>query len=295
MKKVCCWRHTLLGSVLAAGLAGCGSLDTLQSHLIFQHTTEQRALGTADLQSMQDIWLHFTSTASGEAVRLHALWHPARTTETAPVVLYLHGARWDVVSSAMRIEQLQTQGFSVLAVDYRGFGKSDPVLPNESRAYEDAAAAWQWLAERYPAHRRFIYGHSLGGAIAIELASQVNDESGTIVEGSFTSIPEVFAGLRFGWLPLQPLITQRFAAVDRVAHINSPLLVIHGSNDRVVRAELGRRLYDAAREPKRFVLIDGGSHRNTLNKGKEIARQAMRELFDLQHISPLATASATAD
>lgn len=266
---------------LVASLAGCGSLETLQSRLIFQPTDQQRPGLPGNDAELADIWLNFRSTVANGPARLHALWHPATNEGQAPVALYLHGARWDIVGSLFRIRQLQAMGFSVLGIDYRGFGKSDPTPPSEALAYEDAAAAWQWLAERYPERRRFIYGHSLGGAIAIELASRVNDESGTMVEGTFTSIPDVFATLRFGWLALEPLITQRFAAIEKVARIDSPLLVIHGSDDRVVPPELGRRLYAAAQSPKRFVLIDGGTHRNTQAKGMHPIRTNMAELFAL--------------
>ncbi|WP_428827960.1 alpha/beta hydrolase [Azonexus sp. IMCC34842] len=187
---------------LFAILAGCGSLDTLQSRLIFQPSNRQRPDLAGNGAKLGEIWLNFRSTVTNGRVRLHALWHPAPNETQAPVALYLHGTRWDVVGSAFRIRQLQAMGFSVLGIDYRGFGQSDPTQPSESLAYEDAEAAWRWLAQRYPERRRFIYGHSLGGAIAIELASRVDDESGTMVEGTFTSIPDVFSTLRFGWLPM---------------------------------------------------------------------------------------------
>lgn len=107
------------------------------------------------------------------------------------------------------------------------------------------------------------------------------DEAGTLVEGTFTSIPEVVASYRWGWLPLEPLITQRFASVERVAQIGSPLLVVHGSEDRTIRPELGRRLFEAARGPKRFELVEGGTHHNTNAIGLAQYRVAMAELFGL--------------
>lgn len=271
----------LAALLLCSSLAACGSLDTLQSRLIFQPASQQRPGQPTDDVGLSEIWLNFRSTVADAPVRLHGLWLPAADAAQAPVALYLHGARWDVVGSSFRIRQLQAMGFSVLGIDYRGFGKSDPSLPNETYAYEDAEAAWRWLADHYPERRRFIYGHSLGGAIAIELASRVDDESGTMVEGTFTSIPDVFASLRFGWLPLEPLITQRFAAINKVGSIGSPLLVIHGSDDRVVPTDLGRQLYASAQSPKLFVLVDEGTHRNALAKGRRDIGTGMAELFAL--------------
>ena len=197
------------------------------------------------------------------------------------MLLYLHGARWNVAGSSGRIRRMHELGFSVLAIDYRGFGKSSAGLPSEASSAEDARAAWQWLAAQYPDSPRYIFGHSLGGAIAIELARQVQDEQGTMVEGTFTSIPDVVSTFRWGWLPVSPLITQRFESVRKVGEIGSPLLVVHGSEDRLIQPELGRKLYEAAQEPKQFVLVEGGSHHNTNAIGQGQYRQAMASLFRL--------------
>jgi len=199
------------------------------------------------------------------------------------VLLYLHGARWNVAGSAGRMRRLQDMGFAVLAIDYRGFGKSNPgFLPSEDTAYEDARAAWDWVAARYPGRARFLYGHSLGGAIAIDLASKVEDEGGTIVEGTFTSIPDVASTFKWGWLPVGALITQRFASIDKVARIGSPLLVVHGANDTLIRTELGQRLFDAATGRKQFLLVEGGSHHSTMYVGQARYREAVRQLFSLR-------------
>jgi uncharacterized protein len=148
-------------------------------------------------------------------------------------------------------------------------------------AYEDAHAAWQWVAQTYPTQPRYIFGHSLGGAIAIELASKVTDEKGTIVEGTFTSIPDVAATMRWGWLPLDVFITQRFDSLKKVALIGSPLLVVHGSNDSLVNPNLGRTLFDAAAQPKRFVLVEGGLHHNTNSVGQPAYKLALAEMFGI--------------
>ena len=263
-------------------LAGCASLERKQGQWIFQPSDSSWGDSAQAAQGMDEVWISFESRQSGRPVKLHAQWLAASAgAESAPVMLYLHGARWNVTGSAPRIRRMQELGFSVLAVDYRGFGKSDATTPSEALALEDAHAAWDWLAQRHPAQRRFIFGHSLGGAIAIELASRVTDESGTIVEGTFTSIPDVVGSMKWGWLPVGPLITQRFDALHRVSAIGSPLLVVHGSQDRLIDPELGRRLHAAALDPKRFVLVEGGSHYNTNALGQAQYRQALAELFKL--------------
>lgn len=268
----------------AALLAGCASLDERQRGWIFQPSDRSWWRGEEAAQGMQDVWIDFASRETGETAQLHGLWSPHERFEKdpkAPVLLYLHGARFNVVGSAFRARHMQELGFSVLAVDYRGFGKSTNTLPSEAMAYEDARAAWDWLAQQYPDRPRYIFGHSLGGAIAIDLAAQVGDETGTLVEGTFTSIPDVVSSFKWGWLPVGPLITQRFDAVKRVPQIGSPLLVVHGSDDNLIPPDLGRRLFDAATGKKAFVLVEGGSHHNTNSVGQPQYRVALAELFGM--------------
>jgi hypothetical protein len=261
---------------------GCGSLDERQRAWIFQ-PSDRAWGGSAELaRDMEDVWITFESGLTGEQTKLHGLWLASeKSPDTAPVLLYLHGARWNVTGSAPRIRRMQQLGFSVLAVDYRGFGKSTPGLPSEEMSYEDAKAAWDWLAQRYPQRQRYIFGHSLGGAIAIDLAAKVADEQGTIVEGTFTSIPDVASSMKWGWLPIGPLITQRFESIRKVNRIGSPLLVVHGANDRLIQSDLGRRLYEAATGPKRFLLVEGGSHHSTMAVGLPLYREALGQLFRL--------------
>lgn len=276
-------------------LAGCATLDEKQRGWIFQPSDRSWG-GSAELaRDMQNVWIGFDSTTTGRPVKLHGLWLPADKQQTAwngakaPLLLYLHGARWNVEGSAPRIRRMQELGFSVLAVDYRGFGKSSPDLPSENMAYEDAQAAWRWLGAHYPGQPRYIFGHSLGGAVAIELASRVHDEAGTIVEGTFTSIADVVSTMKWGWLPLSALITQPFESVQKVARLGSPLLVVHGTKDTMILPSLGRKLYEAAQQPKAFVLVEGGSHFNTNTLGQAQYRVALADLFGARAAGTLVT------
>jgi len=288
----------LLGAaaVVALVLAGCSTLDEQQRRWVFQPSKHTWGGAAALAEGMQEEWIDFRSERMGEPVRLNALWLPQPRAD-APLLLYLHGARWDVRSSAFRMRRMHELGFAVLGVDYRGFGRSTDVLPSEDLAREDARAAWDWLARRHPHAPRYIFGHSLGAALAVELAADVADERGLIVEGSFTSLPDVVGSFRWGWLPVGPLITQRFDAASRIAAVGSPVLVVHGSDDALIAPRLGRALFDGAREPKRFVLVQGGSHHNTNAVGQAQYRQAVAELFgigaDAVAHAPMAAPSAT--
>jgi hypothetical protein len=272
-------RWALLVGVAALALSGCAVLDTQQRRWIFQPSQATWGNAATAAEGLSDVWIDFQSKQSARPVRLHALWAPHERPD-APVLLFLHGARWDVRGSAFRMRRLNELGFAVLGVDYRGFGRSTDELPSEDLAAEDARAAWDWLRREHPQRRHFIYGHSLGGAIAVRLASEVGAASqGLIVEATFTSIPDVYRTLRYGWLPLTPFITQRFDAGSRIDDIACPVLVVHGSEDRLIRAELGRRLYERAREPKRFVLVEGGTHHNAQRVGRGEVQAALAELF----------------
>ena len=280
------WPFLFLLLFAFALLAGGTALDQKQRGWIFQ--PGDRSWGrSAELASgMQDVWIPFNSQSTGQPAQLHGLWLPADgkplatgAVSQSPVLLYLHGARWNVEGSAPRIRRMQALGFSVLAIDYRGFGKSSPGLPSEHSAHEDARAAWNWLAVHHPEQPRYIFGHSLGGAVAIELASRVDDESGTLVEGTFTSIADVLGTMKWGWLPLRAFITQPFDSLAKVDRLGSPLLVVHGSEDQQILPSLGRKLYEAAQEPKAFVLVEGGSHFDTLTRGQAQYHTALAKLF----------------
>ena len=277
-------RWLLRGVVAAlATVTGVTSLEVQQRRWIFQAGlaglagNEQRAQASLGLQ---DQWITFDSAESGAPATLHGLWLP-QARANAPVLLFLHGARWDIRSSAQRMRSLHALGFSVMGIDYRGFGQSTAALPSERMACEDACAAWRWLAQRHPQATRYIYGHSLGGAIAVQLATLVDDAAGLIVEGTFTSIPEVIGSFNRGWRPLASFITQRFDSAQRIAQVKVPTLVVHGSADHFIRPELGRALFERATAPKRFMLVQGGSHHDTHAVGRTQYREALHELFGL--------------
>ena len=270
-------------ALLVAGLglsSGCATLDEQQRAWIFQPSDRSWSGSLAAAQGMDDAWIDFHSAASGEPVRLHGLWLPQARAD-APVLLYLHGARWDVRGSAHRMRRLHALGFSVLGIDYRGFGRSSPGLPSEDLVHEDVKAAWQWLGQRQPTALRYLFGHSLGAAIAVRLAAESPDVAGLMVEGSFTSIPEVVGRFKWGWLPVSPLITQRFDAASRIASVRVPVLVVHGSADSLIPPELGRALFERAPSPKRWVLVEGGSHHSTNSIGLAQYREAVASLFGI--------------
>ena len=270
------WRWPALALLAIAALGGCVSLDTQQRKWIFQASVMQTDDDGAHIAGLQDVWIELPASI-GQA-RLHGLWIAGPRADS-PVMLYLHGARRNVDSSVFRIRHMNELGFAVLAIDYRGFGRSTDELPSEASVDEDARAGWAWIAAKHPRSDRYIFGHSLGGAIAVRLATEVNDAKGLIVEGTFTSIPDVFQTMKWGWLPITPLITQRFDSADRIERVKVPVLVVHGDADSLIRPELGRALYERATSPKRFILVPGGTHYSTNGMAQAQYREAVRALF----------------
>ncbi len=277
-----------LSLITMVALAGCVGLDVQERKWIFQASAIRAdAADPADARddetsgsSSKGVWIGYPSKASGSDVRLQAVWYP-NDRPNAPALLYLHGARWGIEDSSFRIEQMRELGFSVLALEYRGFGRSTDELPSEATVVEDARAGWRWLEGHHPARDRDICGQSLGGAISVDLASQVQDAKGLIVEGTFTSIADVVRSFRWGWLPIAPLITQRFDSVDKIGKVTAPVVVVHGANDRLIPPSLGRALYERATTAKRFVLVEGGTHYSTNRVGEAQYREALHELFGL--------------
>jgi alpha-beta hydrolase superfamily lysophospholipase len=194
-------------------------------------------------------------------------------------VLYLHGARWNLTGSVTRIDRWRRLGFSVFAVDYRGFGKSTDVMPTEQLAYEDAEAAWEYLARLAPDRPRYVVGHSLGGAIAAELARRRPEVHGLVLEATFTSISDMVRYSPYSYLPVDLILTQHFDTLSKVSDIRVPVLVVHGTEDRVVPFDMGLKLFDAIKAPKRFIKVDGGTHHNLSYVAFDQYREALKQLF----------------
>jgi uncharacterized protein len=199
----------------------------------------------------------------------------------APALLYLHGARWNLTGSVSRIERWRQLGFSVLAVDYRGFGESTDIAPTEAYAYEDAEAAWNFLGKLAPGKPRYIVGHSLGGAIAVDLASRHPDASGLVLEATFTSVPDMVSHSPWGFLPVALILTQKFDALSKIGEVRVPVVVAHGTRDAIVPFEMGEQLFNAAHEPKKFIRVEGAGHHNVGGAGFRQYQEALSQLFKL--------------
>jgi hypothetical protein len=252
------------GLLLGAYLGGCVFLRERQSHFIF---VPQPDLSTTPAQlnlPYQDVWIAVTPNA-----KIHGWWLP--TPNTTQVLLYLHGNGKNIGANLNRAAAYQRLGFSVLLIDYRGYGRSDGPFPSEHQVYEDAEAAWTYLVQtrRVIPQHIVLYGHSLGGAIAIELATRHPQVAGLIVEGSFTSMYDMANQGIYRLFPINWLLTQRFDSRQKVRLLRSPLLLVHGTADEVVPAWMSQALFTTAAGPKQLVLIPSAGHDNVPKLGGE--------------------------
>lgn len=263
-------------------VGGCAYLDTFQREMIFRPNKDEWYGSSRYTDNFEEAWIPVVSRIHPETtIKLHAWWAPAQQAH-APTLLYLHGARWNLSGSARRIAHWRELGFSVLAIDYRGFGKSTDVLPSEQQVYEDAQAAWDYLKTKH-AHptQRFVYGHSLGSAVAVELATRNADMAGLILEASFTSLRDVVLHTKYSFLPIDTLLTQHFDSRAKIANLKMPMLFIHGMEDRIVPVTLGEQLYSAAKAPKKMLLVEGAGHSNVSWIAADRYRAAVGEFLGL--------------
>jgi fermentation-respiration switch protein FrsA (DUF1100 family) len=188
-----------------------------------------------------------------DGIRLGAWYFPAGRT----AVLVCNGNGGDRSMRAPLAAALNRLGYSVLLFDYRGYG-GNAGHPTEDGLAADARAARAWL-DAQPDIDRIVYvGESLGAAVAIGLAMQ-RPPAALVLRSPFTSLADV-AAVHYPWLPARRLLLDRYPSIDRIASLSVPLLVIAGDSDDIVPESLSRRLYDAAGEPKRYVVIRGAGH-----------------------------------
>lgn len=205
----------------------------------------------------EDVWI---KVAGDE--RLHAWFVPAATQPAMATVLYFHGNGGNVIHTGWRAAELAAQGFDVLTFDYRGFGRSDGVISDEAGLYVDGDAAYEYLLRErgVQPEQVVLYGMSLGTTVAIDGAARRPCRA-LIVESGLSSASEMGAAA-FPWLPrwLHFFGKNRFESARKIANAKCPVLITHGTNDRTIPVAQGRKLYEAAPEPKRLLIIEGGSH-----------------------------------
>jgi len=196
---------------------------------------------------------------SADGVRLVAwvIRAPRETGGRWLLICHGNGGNLSEAGRPFHYAGLRALGLNLLVFDYRGYGESGGT-PSERGLYQDADAAWRYLTDtlRVSPERIVLFGHSLGSAVAVELATRV-PAAGLILEGALTSVTER-AQEAYPYVPVRWIARSRYPSIERIGRLTLPKLFLHARADEVIPFAYGRRLYDAAPPPKTFVALAGG-------------------------------------
>ncbi|MBM3140188.1 MAG: alpha/beta hydrolase [Chloroflexi bacterium] len=257
--------------LLVVLLARAGLMEWLERPFIyFPSRTLERTPAAAGL-AYEDVFL-----VASDDVRVHGWFVPG----TGPVtLLWFHGNGGNIGDRVGHLALIRSElGVGVFIVSYRGYGRSGGT-PTEQGTYRDAEAAFAHLRARpgVDPGRIAYYGQSLGAAVATELAAR-HPPHALVLESPLPSI-RYMAGVAYPFLPVGPLLRTRYDSLARIADVRAPVLVLHGDRDEVIPYEGGRRVYEAAREPKRFITVRGARHDDVFLVGGHDYWGAIREFL----------------
>jgi fermentation-respiration switch protein FrsA (DUF1100 family) len=198
--------------------------------------------------------------------RLHGWFFPGE--KDSPVILHFHGNAGNISHRLDLVQPFLRKGLSVFLFDYRGFGKSSG-RPFETGLYQDGLAAWSYLVEkeRIAPERIVLHGHSIGAAVAIEVALQ-KKVRGLILESAFTSTKDMAKTMAIFGL-FAPVFPAHYNNLDKIRRVPSPLLIIHGDKDEIVPFSMGQKLFEAAADPKAFYPVKDAGHNDAFIVGGE--------------------------
>jgi uncharacterized protein len=212
-----------------------------------------------DVKTPQEIGLHngqdvYIATADGE--RLHAWYVPP--VEGHPLILYFHGNGGTIAGRESRFKKLIAEGNGLLAVEYRGYPGSTGTI-SETGFHADAEAAYQYLmAQQIAPQRVIIMGESLGTGIAVRLAAK-HECAALILDSPYSSVVDVAAD-HFWFFPTRFVLWDQYRSDEWIGKVNAPVLMVHGSDDEVIRIRFAEKLFALAHEPKQFIRVNGAGH-----------------------------------
>ncbi len=224
----------------------------------------------------EDAWIPIPTLGPDNSPRtekLHAWWIPAPKPDR-PVILLFHGNGANIGASLGQAQKFAGLGYGILMVEYRGYGRSEGSFPSEKSVYADADAAWTYLTQtrQIAPQQIVIFGHSLGGAIAIDLATRHPEAAALIVQSSFTSMAHMIRRIDYSqYFPIEQLLIHRFDSLSKVPHLRLPVLYLHGTADELVPPSMSRVLYEATpQDPSNhrdLLIIEGAFHTNVQDIG----------------------------
>jgi uncharacterized protein len=256
--------------LLALTTTGCAWMDNKKRQIVYRPTpgvpVDFAGLRPGDERFFvnQPKLAPTADRATDAAAQSVEMWYLPHADKNAPTLLYYHGTFRNLFQNLHKIEALRQAGFAILAVEYRGWGVSTPIIPSEKSIMQDADLAWAELKRREPRPaQRVIYGHSMGSGVAVDVASRLQakaDYGALILESALTSFRDV--AYEAGWLArlLSFFNNERFASIEKISRITAPLLMIHGDMDTTIPIHVGANLFAAAHTAKVWVPIEGAGH-----------------------------------
>ncbi len=266
------WERVLLYSfpvVLVTILSYTGHLE---NHYLY-HPVREITVTPADYGTpFEDV-----SFQAADGVRLHG-WYVRPPAPDRPVLLWAHGNSGNLSHRVGHIAAIHRElRAGVFLFDYRGFGRSEG-KPWESGLYDDARAAYAWLAKRVPPERIFVFGRSLGAAVAIRIVSEGAAARGLILESPFETLLAIGKEL-FPFLPVSWLVSQEFDNARYLPLVRMPVFILHGDADELIPIDHGLRLFALANEPKHFHVIRRSGHNDTWRASGERYWDAWRSFL----------------
>lgn len=246
---------------IAAVAVGAAYLAAISYLFLFQRSylfVPSGALASPAEKGLADVAVIGLTAADGTRL---AAWYGAPAAGR-PTVLYFPGNAGNVSGRAERFRQIRESGFGLLALSYRGYAGSDGA-PSERALVADGLAAFDWLAAR--GGPIVVHGESLGTAVAVQTAA-ARPAAALVLEAPFTAAVDL-AARRYPWVPVSYLMRDPFLSRDHIGRVEEPLLVVHGTADPVVPVAQGRALFEAAKAPKRLLVVEGAGHSDLWRHG----------------------------
>jgi hypothetical protein len=232
-----------------------------QGSLVYQ---PRRQLEATPAEHERPMDYEDVSLTTSDGVKLHGWFVPA--VPARGTVLMFHGNAGNISHRLETIAIFHDMGYNAMIIDYRGYGRSEG-SPGEEGTYRDAEAAWGYLTRtrKIEADRIVLFGRSLGAAVAAWLAVEKHS-AGLILESAFTSVPDRGAEM-YKFLPVRFLARIDYDTLGRIDKLRCRLLVIHSRDDEIIPYHHGQKLFEAAKEPKRFQEISGGHNDGFIRSG----------------------------
>ncbi len=263
-------------TIAGAYLIFAGFLFIFQSHYVYY---PERVL----LANPGSIRLDFKSISfeTADGVKLFGWFIPSESARG--VILFCHGNAGNISHRLDSIQIFHRLGLDVFIFDYRGYGQSEG-KPTEHGTYKDAEAAWRYLTEEREVNPNeiIVFGRSLGGTVASWLA-QSHTPRALILESTFTSLLDIAATL-YPYLPVRLLLHFEYNTAEYLGRVNCPVLIIHSRNDEIMPFSHGWRLFEMAKEPKKFLEISGTHNEGFITSGKHYEEGL--NAFILEYVEP---------